>query len=92
MKQKFTITGMTCAACSSRVEKVTSQLPGVTSAQVNLLAGTMVAQFDEKQTTPEQIIAAITASGYGASVAGGKEQNTRGAQPMAVQQEADTDM
>ena len=92
MKQKFTITGMTCAACSSRVEKVTSQWPGVTSAQFNLLAGTMVAQFDEKQTTPEQIIAAITASGYGASVAGGKEQKTRAAQPMAVQQEAEANM
>ena len=67
MKQKFTVTGMTCAACSSRVEKVTRQLPGVESAQVNLLAGSMVAEFDTAQTTAEQIIAAIEHSGYGAS-------------------------
>ena len=41
MKLKFRVTGMTCAACSARVEKVTSQVPGVRKAEVNLLAGTM---------------------------------------------------
>ena len=46
MKLKFNVTGMTCAACSARVEKVTSAVPGVTEAQVNLLAGTMVAEVD----------------------------------------------
>ena len=42
MKLTFTVTGMTCAACSARVEKVTSAVPGVEKAEVNLLSGTMV--------------------------------------------------
>ena len=42
MKLKFTVTGMTCAACSARVEKVTKQVPGVEKAEVNLLAGSLV--------------------------------------------------
>ena len=41
MKLKFNVTGMTCAACSARVEKVTNAVPGVEKAEVNLLAGTM---------------------------------------------------
>ena len=41
MKLKFTVTGMTCAACSARVEKVTKAVPGVAEAEVNLLAGSM---------------------------------------------------
>mgnify|MGYP002520211794 CR=1 FL=1 len=41
MKQKFNVTGMTCAACSARVEKVTSSVSGVQEVEVNLLAGKM---------------------------------------------------
>ena len=41
MKLKFNVTGMTCAACSARVEKVTRAVPGVEKAEVNLLGGTM---------------------------------------------------
>ena len=41
MKLKFKVTGMTCAACSARVEKVTAAVPGVNKVEVNLLAGTM---------------------------------------------------
>ena len=44
MKVKFTVTGMTCAACSARVEKVTKAVAGVCGAEVNLLAGKMVAE------------------------------------------------
>ncbi|MGE4354132.1 MAG: heavy metal translocating P-type ATPase, partial [Oscillospiraceae bacterium] len=68
MQQKFNISGMTCAACSARVEKVTRALPGVDKADVNLLGGTMTAKFDESVTKPEDIIAAVTTSGYGASL------------------------
>lgn len=68
MKQKFTVTGMTCAACSARVEKVTGALAGVRAAQVNLLAGSMVVDFDPEQCTNEKIIAAVTGAGYGASL------------------------
>ena len=46
MKLTFTVTGMTCAACSARVEKVSRAVPGVTQADVNLLAGTMQAELD----------------------------------------------
>ena len=45
MKQ-YTVTGMTCAACSARVEKVSRAVPGVTKVEVNLLAGTMVAEAE----------------------------------------------
>ena len=61
MKLKFEVTGMTCAACSARVEKVTRAVPGVTDAQVNLLAGTMVVESGENVTG--QIIAAVTDAG-----------------------------
>ena len=60
---------MTCAACSARVEKVTSKVPGVTNAEVNLLAGTMVVRAEKESVIPA-IIAAVTDAGYGAFVPG----------------------
>ena len=72
MKLKFEVTGMTCAACSARVEKVTSAVPGVTEAQVNLLAGTMIVEAQSDVTA--QIEAAVKNAGYGAVPAGGKKQ------------------
>ena len=47
MKQKFNITGMTCSACSARVEKVSNALPGMHRASVNLLSNSMTAEYDE---------------------------------------------
>lgn len=69
MELKFKVTGMTCAACSARVEKVAGQVTGVDKVEVNLLAGTMrvVASGDD---VIEPIIAAVTRAGYGASVSG----------------------
>ena len=69
MKINFKITGMTCAACSARVEKVSSKLAGVERAEVNLLAGTMVVQA-QSEGVIEAIIAAVKNAGYGASVQG----------------------
>ena len=69
MKQKFNITGMTCSACSARVEKVSNALPGMKTATVNLLSNHMMAEYDESMLTPEQIIAAVEAAGYGAALA-----------------------
>ncbi len=66
MKVKFQVTGMTCAACSARVEKVTKQVKGVTDAEVNLLAGTMIAQVESEAVCPA-ICAAVSNAGYGAS-------------------------
>ena len=71
MNIKFQVTGMTCAACSARVEKVTKQIPGVKTAEVNLLAGTMVVDADGEQIA-DTIILAIQNAGYGASVPGKK--------------------
>ena len=73
MKQKFQISGMTCAACSARVEKVAKAIPGVEQAEVNLLAGTMVAEFCDEKVIPE-IVKAVSEAGYGASVAGAKKE------------------
>lgn len=86
MKVKFTITGMTCAACSARVEKVASGVKGVHSAAVNLMAGTMLADFDENITGAQQIIDAIVENGYGASVAQGGASRRNRAQEQALAQ------
>jgi len=68
-KQTFYITGMTCSACSARVESVTSKLPGVKSAAVNLLANSMLVVYDEGSLTAEEICRAVMQAGYGASAA-----------------------
>ncbi len=64
MKQ-FIVTGMSCAACSARVEKAVSSLPGVESCMVNLLTGDMGV---EGEATAQEIIGAVVSAGYGASV------------------------
>ena len=69
MKIKFEITGMTCAACSARVEKVTAKVPGVTKAEVNLLAGSMEVEAASADVA-QPIIEAVTAAGYGAAIPG----------------------
>ena len=69
MKLKFNITGMTCAACSARVEKVAGSVDGVQKAEVNLLSGTLAVEA-ENQSVADEIIRAVQNSGYGASVAG----------------------
>ena len=78
MKIVFRVTGMTCAACSARVEKVTRGIKGVESAEVNLLSGKMTVQAADA-SVEEQIIAAVVKAGYGASTASSvrpKEQNS----------------
>ena len=71
MKLKFNVTGMTCAACSARVEKVTGQVSGVKQAEVNLLAGTMMVEA-ENEAVVSEIVSTIEKAGYGASIAGEK--------------------
>ncbi|MBQ8358923.1 MAG: cadmium-translocating P-type ATPase [Oscillospiraceae bacterium] len=73
MNMKFNVTGMTCAACSARVEKVTAAVPGVVKVDVNLLAGTMQVEAEE-ESCKEQIIAAVQNAGYGASLPGMNEK------------------
>lgn len=70
MKQ-YVVTGMSCAACSARVEKAVSKVEGVTSCSVSLLTNSMGV---EGTAQPEDIIAAVEAAGYGASVKDGSGQ------------------
>ena len=70
MEFKFDITGMTCAACSARVEKVTKQINGVERVEVNLLANRMVVQARDT-TVVDEIITAVSRAGYGAKLKGG---------------------
>lgn len=71
MNIKFNVTGMTCAACSARVEKVAGQVSGVKRAEVNLLAGTMIVDAESADVT-DAVVKAVTDAGYGASVHGQK--------------------
>ena len=66
MKQ-YTVTGMSCAACSSRVEKAVSKVPGVTACSVSLLTNSMGVEGD---VPPETVIHAVEDAGYGASLKG----------------------
>ena len=65
-KKQFDITGMTCSACSARVEKSVSKLPGIQEVSVNLLKNSMVASYDEKNLSEVEIIKAVEKAGYGA--------------------------
>ena len=71
MQQCFDVTGMTCAACSARVEKVAAKVEGVTKAEVNLLAGKLTVESESEAVT-EKIISAVMSAGYGAVPAGEK--------------------
>lgn len=72
--EKYNVTGMSCAACSARVEKAVSALNGVTECQVNLLTNSMTVRGS---ATPGEIIAAVEKAGYGASLKNGAN-NTDG--------------
>ncbi len=65
--QQYNVTGMSCAACSARVEKAVSKVEGVTGCSVSLLTNSMGV---EGSASPQQIIAAVEAAGYGASLKG----------------------
>ena len=74
MKLKFDVTGMTCAACSARVEKVTAAVNGVEKVEVNLLAGSMTVEARE-ESIHTAIETAVKNAGYGASLAGQKKKS-----------------
>ena len=80
--QQFIVTGMSCAACSARVEKAVSKVDGVTSCSVSLLTNSMGV---EGTAADQAIIQAVEAAGYGASVKGEAEHS--GASSMAAEEE-----
>ena len=75
MKEKYNVTGMTCSACSSRVEKAVGKMPEINAVTVNLLTNSMVVEYDDGKLTPDAIIKTVVDAGYGASLA-----ETNGAQ------------
>lgn len=66
MKETFDITGMTCAACSARVQKAAGEVAGVTCANVNLLKNSMELEYEGGAATIDAVCAAIDKAGYGA--------------------------
>ena len=66
MNKKFNITGMSCSACSSHVQKSVAKVYGVTKADVNLLTNSMIVEYDENITDTDSIINAVEQAGYGA--------------------------
>lgn len=73
--EQYKVTGMSCAACSARVEKAVSDLPGVTSCTVSLLTNSMSVEGDVK---PDTVIAAVEKAGYGAALKGDARQDRGG--------------
>ncbi|WP_303817657.1 heavy metal translocating P-type ATPase [Selenomonas ruminantium] len=78
-KERFAVTGMTCSACSARVEKAVTALAGTEKVSVNLLTNSLQLSYDEGKLTPAQIIAAVEQAGYGASLQG--EKSVKAAEP-----------
>jgi Cu+-exporting ATPase len=62
------VSGMTCAACSARVQRALERVPGVTTANVNLMTGSATVEFDTETVTPEHLVEAIRATGYAAEL------------------------
>ena len=78
--EQYNVTGMTCAACQARVEKVVSKVPGVTSVSVSLLTNSMGVEGTALST---DIVAAVEKAGYHASVKGAEKENSQGAEALA---------
>lgn len=66
MKEKFTITGMTCSACSAGIERTVRKLEGVTNADVSLMGECMTVEYDENALAHAEIVEAVESLGYGA--------------------------
>ena len=79
--EQYTVTGMSCAACSARVEKAVSAVPGVTSCSVSLLTNSMGV---EGTASAEAVVSAVQAAGYGASLKGASCAPTAAAQEDAL--------
>ena len=82
-KEVFDITGMTCSACSARIEKGVSGMEGAQEVNVNLLKNSMTVTYDEGRTSPQQIIEKVEDIGYGASVHSAARQPQTGSPAAA---------
>ena len=68
MKQKFSVSGMTCSACSAAVERSVKKLEGTIDVNVNLVNNTMTVEYDEQVIDDNKIIDIVEKTGYGASI------------------------
>ena len=75
LDEKYLITGMSCAACSARIDKAVRSLKGIKEVNVNLLTNSMVISYDDRVLTSEKIINAVVKSGYGASLVESSEND-----------------
>lgn len=82
-KEQFDITGMTCSACSARIEKSVGKLPGIKEVSVNLLKNSMVASYDESVLDTAGIVQAVEKAGYGAFPKAPAQIKSRTASPAA---------
>ena len=85
MKQTYTVTGMTCAACSAAVEKATRSLSGVESATVNLLANQLTI-VSERAVDDSVVVQAVEKAGYGAKPRNAKTAALEKADPGTITQ------
>ena len=92
MKQKFDVTGMTCSACSAHVEKSVAKVEGVSAVAVNLLANSMVVEYDEKQIGPDTISKAVADAGYGAFPAASNGRSAKAAAGKSAVDRAQEEM
>lgn len=76
-KEKYNITGMTCSACSSHVEKAVQKLQGTTNVNVSLLSNNMVVEYDENKLNSDNIINAVVEAGYSAEISSNTEAKTK---------------
>ena len=89
MKQQFSVTGMTCSACSAHVEKAARKVEGVSDVTVSLLTNSMTVTFDENITSDRAIMDAVIAAGYGAAhpAAAGKGKRLKKPDETGMEQE-----
>ncbi|WP_326911140.1 heavy metal translocating P-type ATPase [Sedimentibacter sp. MB31-C6] len=82
--QKFDVTGMTCSACSARIEKNINKTDGIQEASVNLLSNNMTVKYDESLLNESDIIKIVQETGYGASIVGKEKSNVKKNQGPSV--------
>ncbi|MGI6204676.1 MAG: heavy metal translocating P-type ATPase [Anaerovoracaceae bacterium] len=88
--RKFDVTGMSCAACSARVEKAVAAVEGVDDVSVNLLTNSMQVKYDSNAVSADDISAAVSAAGYGAVPADEEEKKSDGGRAAVSIQEQQT--
>ena len=81
MKEKFSISGMSCAACSSGIERTINRLDGIKKAEVSLMGESMLVEYDENVISSEKIIQAVVELGYDAEKYDERAITERKAQP-----------